>query len=69
MNELISFDKLDSEIARDIVNNNKYRYLISVRLPCSVAEFKKYYSKYIVEIRACRGCKPKVYDVIFNLTS
>jgi hypothetical protein len=68
LNERDFFLKTDSEIARAISDKRKYFYLISILLPCSPAEFKKRYSQFQIEIRACRGCKPIKHDVIMTLT-
>lgn len=61
------FLKTDGEIARAIADKHKYFFLISQKIPCIPAEFKNYYSQYAVEMRTCKGCKHKEWDIIIDL--
>lgn len=61
------FLKTDGEIARAVTGKNKYFFLISQKIPCTSAEFKRHYSQYVIEMKTCKGCRHKEWDIIINL--
>lgn len=60
------FAKYDVEIQQAIQNKKVYYYFMSVKLPCSITEFKNHYRKHGIEIIGCAMCKNK-YDIILTL--